>query len=164
MAIQEATPIELTAEERRALERWVRSSTTEQRAVARARIVLAAAAGRPSRAIAREVGCARGVVSKWRVRFAKDRLAGLADAPRTGKPRTSGEDTGGRILALLDRRPPAGFARWTAPLLARELGDVSDQYVWRFLRAQRIDLAGRRSWCLSPDPEFIEGRHRSACI
>jgi transposase len=155
MAIQEATPIELTAEERRALERWVRSSTTEQRAVARARIVLAAAAGRPSRAIAREVGCARGVVSKWRVRFAKDRLAGLADAPRAGKPRTYGEDTGGRILALLDRRPPAGFARWTAPLLARELGDVSDQYVWRFLRAQRIDLAGRRSWCLSTDPEFI---------
>jgi hypothetical protein len=86
---------------------------------------------------------------------AKDRLAGLADAPRAGQPRTYGEDTGRRILALLDRRPPAGFARWTAPLLAVELGDVSDQYVWRFLRAQQIDLAGRRSWCVSSDPEFI---------
>jgi transposase len=155
MTIREATPIELTAEERRALEGWIRSSTTEQRVGERARIVLAAAAGRPSRAIAREVGCARGVVSKWRVRFARERLAGLADAPRAGKPRTYGEDAGRRILALLDRRPPAGFARWTAPLLARELGDVSDQYVWRFLRAQRIDLAGRRSWCVSSDPEFI---------
>ena len=26
--------------------------------------------------------------------------------------------------------------------------------VWRFLRAQRIDLAGRKSWRLSTDPEF----------
>jgi transposase len=154
MALQEATPIELTAAERVTLVGWVRSSTTEQRLVERARIVLAAAAGRPSRAIAREVGCARGVVSKWRVRFAKDRLAGLADAPRAGKPRTYGEDAGRRILALLDRRPPPGFARWTAPLLAQALGDVSDQYVWRFLRAQRIDLAGRQSWCVSTDPEF----------
>ena len=81
-------------------------------------------------------------------------MAGLGDAPRSGKPKTYGVDAGRRILALLDRPPPAGFARWTAPLLAEELGDVSDQHIWRFLRAQRIDLAGRKSWCLSTDPEF----------
>ena len=94
------------------------------------------------------------MVSKWRLRFASDRLAGLGDAPRSGKPRTYREDTDRRILAVLDRPPPVGFARWTAPLIAHDLGDVSDQYVWQFLRAQRIDLAGRRSWCLSTDPEF----------
>jgi transposase len=168
MAIPEATPIVLTAEERATLEGWVRSSKTEQRLVERARIVLLAGAGWGSRAIAREVGCARGVVSRWRVRFAKERLAGLADAPRSGKPRTYGAEADRRILARLDRPPPAGFARWTAPLLARELGDVSDQHIWRFLRAQRIDLAGRKSWCLSSDPEFaakaaaIVGLPRSA--
>jgi transposase len=154
MAIQDATPIVLTAEERTTLEGWVRSSTSEQRLVERARVVLLAATGMGSPAIGRELGCARGVVSKWRLRFARERLAGLADAPRSGKPRTYGEATDRRILARLDRPPPAGFARWSAPLLARELGDVSDQYVWRFLRAQRIDLAGRKSWCLSSDPEF----------
>ena len=37
-------------------------------------------------------------------------------------------------MALLDQGPPAGYGRWTAPLLSRELGDVSDQYIWRFLR------------------------------
>jgi transposase len=95
------------------------------------------------------------MVSKWRLRFARDRLAGLADAPRSGKPKTYDEATDRRILALLDRPPPAGFARWSAPLLATHLGDVSDQYIWRFLRAQRIDLAGRKSWCLSDDPEFV---------
>jgi transposase len=154
MAIRDATPIVLTADERTTLEGWVRSSKTEQRWVERARVVLLAAAGIGSRAIGRELGCARGVVSKWRVRFAQDRVAGLADEPRSGKPRTYGEATDRRILALLDRPPPEGFARWTARLLAKDLGDVSDQYVWRFLRAQRIDLAGRKPWCLSTDPEF----------
>ena len=154
MTIRDATPIVLTSEERSTLEGWVRSGTTEHRLVERARVVLLAAAGMASRAIGRELGCARGVVSKWRVRFAKERLAGLADAPRSGKPRTYDAAVDRRILAALDQPPPAGFARWTAPLLARELGDVSDQYVWRFLRAQRIDLAGRKSWCLSTDPEF----------
>ena len=32
-------------------------------------------------------------------------------------------------------------------LLAAALGDVEVQYIWRFLRAQKIDLAGRKSWC-----------------
>jgi transposase len=127
MAIQEATPITLTAAERRRLEGWRRSGKTERRLGERARIVLLAVAGQSSRAIARELGCARGVVSKWRGRFARDRLAGLADAPRPGKPKTYGEDADRRILALLDRPPPAGFARWTAPLLAKALGDVSDR-------------------------------------
>ena len=115
MAIGEATPIVLTAEERSTLEGWVRSSKTERRLVERARVVLLAAAGMASRAIGRELGCARGAVSKWRVRFAADRLAGLADRPRSGKPRTYGAEAGRRILAALDRPPPAGFARWTAP-------------------------------------------------
>ena len=109
MALQEATPIALTAAERATLAGWVRSGKTEHRLVERARIVLLAGDGWGSRAIAREVGCARGVVSRWRVRFAKDRLAGLADAPRSGKPRTYGAHAGRRILALLDRPPPAGF-------------------------------------------------------
>jgi transposase len=155
MAKWEATPVVLSADERTTLEGWVRSGTTEQRWVERARIVLLAAAGLASRAIARELGCRHHTVSKWRMRFAKARLAGLADAPRSGKPKTYDAASDRRILALLDRPPPEGFARWTAPLLAKALGDVSEHHVWRFLRAQRIDLAGRRSWCLSTDPEFV---------
>ena len=155
MARWEATPIVLSAAERATLEAWARATSIERRRVERARIVLLAAAGLASRAIARELGCRHHTVSKWRVRFARERLAGLADAPRSGKPKTYDAAVDRRILALLDRPPPAGFARWTAPLIAQELGDVSDQHIWRFLRAQRIDLAGRRSWCLSTDPEFV---------
>ena len=68
-------------------------------------------------------------------------------------PRYNAE-TGRRILAVLEHAPPAGFARWTGPLVAAELGDVHEQQVWRFLRAQKIDLDGRKSWCESDDPEF----------
>src|ERR671918_1461037 len=103
MGLRDATPIVVSAQERTAPETWVRAPTTEQRLVERARIVLLAADGLASRAIGREVGCARGVVSKWRVRFAQNRLAGLADAPRSGKPRTYGADADRRLLALLDR-------------------------------------------------------------
>ena len=38
--------------------------------------------------------------------------------------------------------------------MAAALGNVDLQYVWRFLRAQKIDLAGRKSWCQSNDPDF----------
>ncbi len=38
--------------------------------------------------------------------------------------------------------------------IATALGDVHVQYVWRFLRAQKIDPAARKSWCQSNDPEF----------
>jgi transposase len=40
-------------------------------------------------------------------------------------------------------------------LLARQLADIHEQYIWRFLRAQKIDLSGRKSWCESTDPEFV---------
>ena len=40
-------------------------------------------------------------------------------------------------------------------MLAKELRDVSEHHVWRFLRAQRIGLAGRKSWYLSADPELV---------
>lgn len=155
MDIQEATRVELTPEERSVLESMVRSPTTEHRFVERARIVLLAASGLATRAIHRELGCTIGTASKWRVRFARDRLSGLEDKPRPGREPVYDESTGRRILAQLDEPPPTGYSRWTAPLLSRALGDVSDQYIWRFLRAQKIDLAGRKSWCLSTDPDFV---------
>jgi len=155
MDIQEATPIKLTAEERSALEAMIRSPKTEHVLVERARIVLLAAQGRSTRSIAAELDTWPGRVSRWRTRFARHRLTGLHDLPRPGPAPRYTADTGKRILALLDQPPPSGYGRWTAPLLSRELGDVSDQYIWRFLRAHKINLAARKSWCESDDPDFV---------
>jgi transposase len=97
----------------------------------------------------------RGRVSRWRKRFAADRLDGLHALPRPGPTPRYTADTDKRILALFDQPPPAGYGRWTAPLLSRELVDVSDQYIWRFLRDNEIDLAARKSWCQTDDPDFV---------
>ena len=121
----------------------------------RARIVLLASTSMASRAIAREVGCTPGTVSKWRVRYANERMAGLSETGDRGNEPKYGPEHGQRILALLDRPPPAGYSNWTAPLLARELVDIHEQYIWRVLRAQKIDLSGRKSWCQSTDPDFV---------
>ena len=152
--IPEATAIRLTSNEWVELEGLSRSTKTEYRLRQRARIVLLAAAGMASRAIGREVGCTTGTASKWRVRYARDRLAGLDETGERGAEPKYTAETDKRILAVLDRPVPAGHGRWTGPLIAAELGDVDVQYVWRFLRAQKIDLAARKSWCESNDPDF----------
>jgi transposase len=56
-------------------------------------------------------------VSKWRQRFAKARLDGLQDAPRSGKPKTYDDKTEKRMLALLDNKPPDGYSQWNGRLL-----------------------------------------------
>jgi transposase len=154
-SIPAATPIVLTAEEQRALEALARSRKSEARIRDHARIVLLAAAGIGSRAIGREVGCEPGTASKWRVRYARDRMAGLSEVGERGATAKYGPEHDNRILAKLDTAPPDGYANWTAPLLSREMGDIHEQYIWRFLRAQKIDLSGRKSWCQSNDPEFV---------
>jgi transposase len=153
-SIPDATNVLLTEEERAELDALARSTKTEHRLRQRARIVLLAAEGVATRAIGREVGCTTGTASKWRVRYAGQRLAGLDETGNRGNdPKYTGE-TDKRILAVLDSPVPDGFARWTGPLIAAALGDVDVQYVWRFLRARNIDLAARKSWCESNDPDF----------
>ena len=147
--ISPATAIVLTSEERATLEAFARSGKSEARMRDRARIVLLAADGTPTREIGRVVGCTTGTASKWRVRYARDRLAGLDETGRRGARRVYGPEHGKRILGLLDQPPPDGYGTWTAPLLARALADIHEQYIWRFLRAQKIDLSGRKSWCES---------------
>src|SRR6266540_6717170 len=152
--IPKAREVRLKPKDRKVLEACCRSPVTLQREVKRARIVLLAADGLSTRSIAKEVGVQPRIVSKWRHRFADHGLAGLNDRPRAAKQPIYGPATNKRILALLDKPPPAGYARWTGPLLAKTLQDVDVQYVWRFLREHKIDLAARKSWCESNDPEF----------
>jgi len=95
-------------------------------------------------------------VSKWRTRFAQHRVVGLADAPRTGKPRVYDETTERRILAQLDQPPPDGYTTWTGGLVAKALGNVPALQVWRVLQKHGIHLQRRRSWCVSTDPQFAQ--------
>jgi transposase len=152
--IPEAREVRLRRNDRKVLEARCRSPVTLQRDLKRARIVLLAAAGQSTRSIAKEVGVQPRIVSLWRRRYAERGLEGLQDEPKPGKKPIYTKATGKRILGLLDKPPPEGFARWTGPLLAQALVDVDVQYVWRFLRLHKIDLQARKSWCESNDPDF----------
>jgi len=153
MAYQ-SIPITVTDEDRKTLESWVRSTTKEQRLVLRARIILAAAEDRGTNEIATELSIRPATVSKWRKRFSLQGIAGLQDASRPGAKPVYDLGTEKRILALLDERPPPGYASWNGGLIAKRLGDVSKHQVWRVLRKHGIQLQRRRSWCISTDPQF----------
>jgi transposase len=149
-----STPITVNMEERQTLERWVRSTRTEQRLVLRARIILALSQGQSNQLVADTLRIRPATVSKWRTRYASQGLKGLQDAPRSGmKPRYD-QETEKRVLAMLDQPSSEGHATWTGKLLSRALGDVSPHQVWRILRRHGIYLQRRRSWCISTDPEF----------
>jgi transposase len=80
--------VELTPEERRELEARSRRYTSPYRDVIRAKMILLASQGLTNDEIGSRLDVPRQVVSKWRKRFVYQRLAGLADQPRRGRPRT----------------------------------------------------------------------------
>lgn len=78
--------IELSDAERARLEATGRKYTSPYRDVIRARIVLYAAEGLDNDAIAARLDTPRQIVSKWRKRFFRERLRGLEERSRTGRP------------------------------------------------------------------------------
>lgn len=80
--------IVLTEEEREALEAVARRYTAPYRDVMRARIALLAAEGLGNKAIGARLDMPRQIVSKWRKRFFEERLAGLEERCRRGRPRS----------------------------------------------------------------------------
>jgi hypothetical protein len=82
--------LDLSADLRRQLEALVRARSTPQALVFRCRIILRAAdPDQPSnQAIAAALDCDRHTVGLWRERFVTHGLAGLQDAPRSGRPRS----------------------------------------------------------------------------
>ena len=78
--------IELSAAERQTLERIAGRYSSPYRDVVRARVVLYAARGLSNEAIAARIDLPRQIVSKWRKRFFEERLPGLQERARHGRP------------------------------------------------------------------------------
>src|SRR3970282_938953 len=152
--MKKAIPIELSADERRNLEQWTRSHTIEKRLSMRAQIILLASEGKESKDIALKVGTREATITKWRNRFIANRIIGLQDEPRPGKPHEYTSEDEKRILGVLDKKPPKGYGSWSGGLIAEHLKDISKDYVWRVLNKHGIELQRRHSWCVSTDPEF----------
>ncbi len=78
--------IVLSESERVELERIASQYTLSYYIVIRAKIALMAAQGLDNKTIGEKLSTAREIVSKWRKRFYEERLAGLQDKPRPGRP------------------------------------------------------------------------------
>lgn len=96
MARKSAFVIVLSGEERAELERRVACYTLPHKVVQRAKMILYAAEGQSNAEIARRLETAAEVVGRWRKRFFEERLAGLEDRERAGRPRRFPPGAGGR--------------------------------------------------------------------
>ncbi len=141
--------------DRRRLEHLVRSRTTPQRVVERARIVLASAAGTAGRAIGTQVQVSRPTVSRWLDRYAADGWAGLqADRPRAGRPKQITLAAEAAIIArTLQTAPPRG-THWSTRLMAGVTGH-HHATIARMWRAHGLKPHRVKRFKLSTDPEFV---------
>jgi hypothetical protein len=112
MPTSTAYEIELSAEERCELEHRAACYTLPFKQVQRARLVLHAADGQTNREIAQRLDMNEEVVGRWRRRFHRERLEGLEDRARSGRPRRfppgrGDRGEGGGLRAAAHRGRPA---------------------------------------------------------
>ena len=163
MPLPRAVPVTLTAAERTTLKERARGAKTAHRDRLRAQIVLAAARGRDNARIAADLRVAADTVRKWRGRFAGRGLAGLADLPRSGRPRRISELTRAAVVALACQLPAVTgvpLSRWTGPELLAELTRAAPQdklsasSVLRILAEHPVKPWQYRSWISPRAPDF----------
>jgi transposase len=149
-------PLVLTEMERQTLERWARRRTSAQALALRARIVLACAEGATNVAVAERLEIWPQTVAKWRGRFVRERLEGLSDEPRPGRPRTIADDQVEQvILKALEEPPPDHDSHWSTRSMARATG-MSQTAISRIWRAFGLKPHLEQTWKLSADPQFID--------
>src|SRR6516165_10801505 len=112
-----AAEVALTSEQQATLRSWVTAGKTERRLAFRAQIILALAEGLSNAAVAGRLATRPATVSKWRGCFARQGLAGLADAPRSGKPRHYAAQDEHLFLSLFFSPYPAHRALHSFPTL-----------------------------------------------
>jgi transposase len=147
--------LSLGDDERATLQRWARRRTSSQALALRCRIVLACAEGHSNQAVADRLGVSTPTVTKWRARFLKRRLEGLADEPRPGAARTITDEQVEQVLVATLGTTPAGATHWSTRGLARQLG-MSQSAISRIWRAFGLKPHLVDTFKLSTDPQFIE--------
>lgn len=146
----------LDAAERAQLQSMTRSRSIPAALQARAQIVLASAAGEPNSSIARRLGYTNATVGKWRRRFLEQRINGLYDELRPGKPRSINDERVAELIqTTLHSKPTDGTTHWSIRTLSAETG-ISSTSVHRYISLFGLQPHRSKSFKLSTDPFFIE--------
>jgi transposase len=147
--------VELSDDERAQLESWTRRHTSAQALAMRSRIVLLAAEGLRNTEISQRLGIHRNVAGKWRSRFLEQRLDGLVDEPRPGRPRTITDEQVEEVIVRTLETTPRDATHWSTRSLAREVG-LTQSAVQRIWKAFGLQPHRHETWKLSKDPQFID--------
>ena len=148
-----APPLPLRVGDHEELSRLVRSSSARAGLAQRARIVLLASDGMLNAEIADRVGVSRPTVNRWRARYAKLGVNGLADDARPGRPRSVDQR---EIVAATLVPPPAnlGVTHWSSRLLAARL-KINHVTITKAWKAFGIRPWKAETFKFSTDPELV---------
>jgi transposase len=157
----------LTDTERVELERLARSRSEELRLVERAKAILLVYAGQSIQHAAAQVRHHAATVGQWLTRFEQQGLAGLQDAPKSGRPPTYSEEQRGQLIATARTHPHAldlPFGHWTLDRLVvyahEQLGiGISRAQLARVLEAEGLRWYQEQVYFSERvDPEFAAKR------
>jgi len=155
--------LRLSKREREALEGIVRHQRGESRLYRRARMILLADRGTSKASIARQLGTNRTRVGEWLRRFENERLSGLTDAERSGRPAKISALERHQVIAAACRAPSelgVDRAVWTHDSLRETLvsaglvREISTTVVGDILDDAEIKPHRVKMWCHSTDPDY----------
>jgi putative transposase len=145
----------LSVEEQAQLSALAASRSLPHAMVARAQLVLWAAQGESNTVIAERLGWSLPTVGKWRQRFVEQRVTGLHDELRSGRPRTYGDERVAGLINQVLRSKPVNATQWSVRSVAAHTG-VSKSTVARYFALFGLQPHRSRAFKLSTDPFFVE--------
>lgn len=148
-------PMALSADERAYLERQVRRHRVARSLSERCRMILLCADGLTSKAVAETLGVHEHTVGKWRRRFLADRVDGLLDEPRPGRPRSVEDDQVAEVVERTLYSTPSDATHWSIRSMAKEVG-LSHTTVRRIWTAFGLQPHRAEAFKLSSDPLFVD--------
>ena len=145
----------LSDEERSFLGGQVRRHRIARAMADRCRMILRCADGLGNKAVAAELRVHEHTVGKWRRRFVKDRIEGLSDEPRSGRPRTLADERVAEVIERTLTTAPADATHWSLRSMAQETG-LSHTTVRRIWSAFGLQPHRSETFKLSSDLLFVE--------
>jgi putative transposase len=112
----------ISSDERAHLLAITRSRSLPAALTLRSKIVLACERESSNAVVSTRLGVGPHTIGKWRNRFITDRIEGLYDEMRSGRPRTVEDETVAELITKTLARKPKATTHWSVRAIAKETG------------------------------------------